>query len=72
MHNVYLNDLKKAIEALNNKVPNLSTFCSIEGNSHGDFVIHNKTDSWIIKRNDFSVWHLGRTLADYGEWVEVK
>ena len=72
MYNVYLNDLNKVIEALNNKVPNLKTFCSIEGNVHGDFVIHNETDTWIIRHNDFSVWHLEKGKNKWGDWVEVE
>lgn len=72
MFSVWFCDLPKVIEVINKKLPNLATFCSIEGNASGDFVIHNETDTWIVKHNDFSVWHLGRTLADYGEWVEIK
>lgn len=72
MYSVYFNDLKKVIEALNNKVPNLSTFCSIEGNVHGDFVIHNETDTWIVRHNDFSIWHLERGKNRWGDWVEVE
>lgn len=72
MYSVWFCDLPKVIEAINKKLPNLVTFCSIEGNAYGDFVVKNETDTWIVKHDDFSVWYLGRTLADYGEWVEVK
>lgn len=77
MYSVYFNDLKKVIEVLNNKVPNLKTFCSIEGNSHGDFVIHdenafNEADTWIVRHDDFSVWHLEKGKNKWGDWVEVE
>ena len=72
MYSIWFCDLPKVIEALNSKIPNLSTFCSIEGNIHGDFVIHNETDTWIVKHNDFSVWHLERIPSKWGNWVEVK
>lgn len=72
MYSVWFCDLPKVIEAINKKLPNLTTFCSIEGNAFGDFVIHNGTDTWIVKHDDFSVWHLERTLAEHKEWVEVK
>lgn len=72
MYSVYFCDLKKAIEVFNNKIPNLVTFCSIEGNIHGDIIIHNETDTWIVRHNDFSVWHLERGKNRWGDWVEVE
>lgn len=72
MYSVYFSDLKKAIEVFNNKIPNLVTFCSIEGNIHGDIIIHNETDTWIVRHNDFSVWHLERGKNRWGDWVEVE
>ena len=71
MYSVWFCDLPKVLEALRKKLPNLTTFCSISGNADGDFIVKNETDKWIVKHNDFSVWHLDKTLGHYGEWVEV-
>lgn len=72
MFSVWFCDLEKAIKALREKVPNLSTFCSIEGNVYGDFVIKSNDDTWIVKHNDFSVWHLEAGRYKWGDWVEVE
>lgn len=72
MYSVWFCNLEKAIKALNNKLPNLQTFCSIEGNAHGDFVIKNETDTWIVSHKDFSVWHLEKGKYKWGDWVEVE
>ncbi len=72
MYSVWFCDVPKVINAVNKKVPNLTTFCKIEGNAYGDFIVANETDTWIVKHNDFSVWHLERTPPKWGNWVEVK
>lgn len=72
MYSVWFCDLEKAIKALKEKVPNLSTFCSIEGNFHGDFVIKNETETWIVRHDNFSVWHLEKSSHKWGNWVEVE
>lgn len=72
MYTVWFDDCVLAIEALKKKVPNMDTFCSIFGNAHGDFVIKDNTDTYIVKHNDFSVWHLEKGKYKYGDWVEVE
>lgn len=64
--------LELALGALRRKYPNLKTLCSIKSNSHGDFLIHGKTDTWIVRQKDFSVWHLEKDKYNWGNWVEVK
>ncbi len=45
MHSVWFCDVPKVINAVNKKVPNLTTFCKIEGNAYGDFIVANETDT---------------------------
>ena len=71
MYSVRLFDLGLAVKALEKKCPNVKTVYSIQGNVNGDFVIHSETDSWIVRHKDFSVWHLDRSKAKWGEWVKV-
>lgn len=71
MYSVWFLDLPKVVKAINVKLPNLSTFCTIEGNAYGDFVVRNETDTWIVKHNDFSVWHLDRSKEKWGNWVRL-
>lgn len=71
MYSVWFCDLEKAVAAINAKRPNLATFCSIEGNADGDFVIKNETDTYIVRHTDFSVWHREGDWRT-GKWVEVK
>lgn len=71
MYSVWFSDVKKAISAINAKLPDMTTFCSIEGNAYGDFVIKNSTDTYIVKHQDFSVWHLEGPWYE-GNWVEIK
>lgn len=70
MYSVWFVDLQKAIEVFMLKTHHF-TFCSIEGNAHGDFVIKTANDTWIVKHNDFSVWHLEPGKYKWGDWIEV-
>ncbi len=72
MYSVWFCDLEKAVKALKEAVPNLSTFCSIEGNVYGDFVIKNETETWIVRHTDYSVWHLEKGGHKWGNWIEVE
>ncbi len=72
MFSVYFCDLPKVIEAIKTKLPNLTTFCSIRGNFFDDFVIKNETDLWVVKREEFSVWHLEEDEEHGPIWVEIK
>lgn len=58
MYSVWFCDLKKVIEVMENIFPNFLTFCSIEGNCYGDFVIKTDTNTYIIKHEDYSIWKL--------------
>lgn len=71
MYSVWFQDLEKVIQVMKEKVPTMETFCSIDGNSNGDFVIRNETEVYIVKHTDFSVWH---SKGDWrnGKWEEVK
>lgn len=71
MYSVWLNDLPNVITALHQKLPYLSTFCSIEGNANGDYVVRNETDTWIVKHKTFTVWHLDRSKKNWGIWIEI-
>ena len=72
MFSVWFCDLERALDQLRKKLPNFMTFCSIHGNVNGDFVIKDSTDSYIVKHNDFSIWHLEGGDWRTGKWVEVK
>lgn len=60
MFTVWFCDVQKVIKAIQKKVPNLTTFCAIEGNAYGDFIIRDDTDTWLVKHDDFSVWYLDK------------
>ena len=60
MFTVWFCDVQKVIKAIQKKVPNLTTFCAIEGNAYGDFIIRDNTDTWLVKHDDFSVWYLDK------------
>ena len=72
MFSVWFCDLERVLDQLRKKLPNFTTFCSIHGNVNGDFVIKDSTDSYIVKHNDFSIWHLEGGDWRTGKWVEVK
>ena len=49
MYSVWFQDLKKVLEQLKKKVPEVQTFCSIEGNAYGDFVVKTSSKTYIVK-----------------------
>lgn len=65
-------DFKRALKIFEEKVPNLNTISQADANGYGDLVIHTNTDTWMVKREDWSVWHLDRSAGKWGEWVEVE
>ncbi len=71
MYSVWFSDCQKVIETLKNKCPNLLTFCSIEGNVFGDFIIKDETCTYLVKHSDFSVWYLNGDWKN-GKWTEIK
>ena len=70
MYSIWFCDLEKAIKALEKACPNFKTFTAIRGNAFGDFVVEDDTNTYIVKHNDFSVWHLEGDWRT-GKWVEV-
>lgn len=71
MYSVWFCDLEKVLPQLKKKLPHFVTFCSIQGNANGDFVIKDDTNTYIVKHTDFSIWHLEGDWRT-GKWVEVK
>lgn len=68
MYSVYFQDLPLVLKALAKKLPNLTTFCSIEGNAYGDFVIKDDTNTWVVNYNDFTVWQIVKSKE---KWVRL-
>jgi len=71
MYSVWFCDLEEVLYQLKKKLPYFVTFCSIQGNANGDFVIKDDTNTYIVKHTDFSIWHLEGDWCT-GKWVEVK
>ncbi len=71
MYSVLFKDLEKVIQVMKEKVPTMTTFCSINGNANGDFVVRNETEVYIVKHTDFSILHREDDWKN-GKWVEVK
>lgn len=71
MYSVWFSDCVKAIEKIKAKLPKMETFCSIEGNAYGDFIIKDGVATYLVKHDNFSVWVL---VGDWkkGQWVEVE
>ena len=64
MFRMWISDFEKALKAVR-KAGKTDMICSIEANAYGDFVVFtNEETSYIVKHNDFSVWH------NYGTWRE--
>lgn len=71
MYPVFFSDLEKVLCQLKKKLPNLMTFCSIQGNANGDFVIKDGTNTYIVIHTGFSVWRLEGDWRN-GKWVEIE
>lgn len=72
MYSVWFCDLEKVLYQLKKKLPDFTTFCSIQGNANGDFVIEDDTNTYIVKHTDFSIWHFEGFWKGNGKWVEIK
>lgn len=71
MYSVWFNDLEAVILKVKEKLPNMATFGEIKGNAYGDFVIKSDTDTYIVKHDDLSIWHMEGDWRSK-KWVEVK
>lgn len=71
MYSVWFQDLEKVIQVMKEKIPTMTTFCSINGNACGDFVIKDETETYIVGHRNFTIWHLEGDWKT-GKWVEVK
>lgn len=69
MYSVWFSDLEKALQVLKEKT-HMVTFCSIEGNADGDFIIKDNICTYLIKTSDFSIWYLDGDWK-YGKWVSI-
>ena len=69
MYSVWLCDLEKALEVLKEKT-HMLTFCSIEGNAHGDFIIKDGYCTYLVKHTDFSIWYREGDWKT-GKWISV-
>lgn len=69
---VLIENLDKAIAVFSGKMPPGTLVNSIQGNVHGDFIVKNDTDVYIIKHADWSLWKReGESWRTGFTWVEI-